>query len=162
MQVIGSQTCISFIRFIYLYFKCYPLSWFPLQNPTIPSSSSCLPTHSLPLPCTGIALHWGIDPSQDLGPLLPLMCNKAILCCICSWSHGSLYVEVLGVLVGSYCCSSYGVAKPFNPFSSFSTGDPVLSPMTGCKHPSLCRHWQNLSGDSCIRLLSASTCWHPQ
>jgi hypothetical protein len=24
------------------------------------------------------------------------------------------------------------------------------------------RHWQSLSGDSYIRLLSASTCWHPQ
>jgi hypothetical protein len=24
------------------------------------------------------------------------------------------------------------------------------------------RHWQSLSGESCIRLLSASTCWHSQ
>jgi hypothetical protein len=31
-------------------------------------------------------------PSQDQGPLLPLMSNKAILYCICSWSHGSLHV----------------------------------------------------------------------
>jgi hypothetical protein len=26
----------------------------------------------------------------------------------------------------------------------------------------LVRHWQNFSGDSYIRLLSPSTCWHPQ
>ena len=40
----------------------------------------------------------------------------------------------LGVLVGSYCFSSYGAPKPFSslgPFSSSSIGDPVLSPMVG-------------------------------
>ena len=34
MQVIGSQTCISFIRFIYLYFNCYPLYRFHLPPET--------------------------------------------------------------------------------------------------------------------------------
>ena len=43
------------------------------------------------LPCLGIPLHWGIKPSQDQGPLLPLMSKKAILCYICSWSHASLH-----------------------------------------------------------------------
>jgi len=48
-------------------------------------------TNPLPPHCPGILLHWGIEPSQDQGPLLPLMLDKAILC-ICSWSHGSLFV----------------------------------------------------------------------
>jgi hypothetical protein len=54
-----------------------PLSYFP---------SSCfyegvpLPTHPLLLPSLHIAIHWSIKPSQDQGPLLPLMFNKAILC----------------------------------------------------------------------------------
>jgi hypothetical protein len=44
------------------------------------------------LPWPGISLHWGTEHSQDHGPLLPLMNNKAILCYICSWFHGSLHM----------------------------------------------------------------------
>jgi hypothetical protein len=51
----------------------------------------------LPPPCPVIPLHWGIKPFQDQGPLLPLMPNKAILCYICSWGHGSLHVYSLVV-----------------------------------------------------------------
>jgi hypothetical protein len=43
-------------------------------------------------------------------------------------------LEALGVLIGSYCYSSYGAAKfftPLSPFSSSSIGDPVLSPTDG-------------------------------
>jgi hypothetical protein len=46
----------------------------------------------------------------------------------------------LGLLVSSYCCSSYGASNPFSylgTFSSSSIGDPVLSPMHGCEHPLL-------------------------
>jgi hypothetical protein len=46
----------------------------------------------------------------------------------------------LGLLVGSYCCSSYGAANPISslgPFSSSSIGNPVLSPMDGCEPPLL-------------------------
>jgi hypothetical protein len=48
--------------------------------------------------------------------------------------------EALGVLVGSYFCSSYGAANAFSslgPFSSSFIGDPVLSPMDGCEPPPL-------------------------
>jgi len=48
--------------------------------------------HSFPPLCPGIPLHWGMEPSQDQGPLLPLMSDKAILCCTCNYSHGSLHV----------------------------------------------------------------------
>jgi hypothetical protein len=53
---------------------------------------------------------------------------------------GGLVPGSMGVLVGSYFCSSYGVANPFSsmgPFSSSSIGDPVLSLMDGCEHPFL-------------------------
>jgi hypothetical protein len=43
-----------------------------------------------------------------------------------------LSLRVLGVLCGSYCCSSYVAANPFSswgPFSSYSIGDPMISPM---------------------------------
>jgi hypothetical protein len=42
-----------------------------------------------------------------------------------------------GALVGWYCYSSYGFANPFSffsPFSNFSIGDPMLSPMISCEH----------------------------
>jgi hypothetical protein len=51
---------------------------------------------------------------------------------------GSLVPGSSGVLIGSYCCSSYGNANLFSslgPFSSSSIGDPVLSPMIGWEHP---------------------------
>jgi hypothetical protein len=64
---------LIFIRyFLYLHFKCYPLSLFPLWKPFIPSS---LPLHTkppIPTPASW-PLHWVIELSQDLGPLLPLM-----------------------------------------------------------------------------------------
>ena len=78
------------------------LSSLPVSPPEIPypifpptASMKVLPnppTHSLLPSCPGIPLHWGIKPSQDQGPLLSLMSNKAILCYICGWSHGSLHV----------------------------------------------------------------------
>jgi hypothetical protein len=93
-----------------------PFLAFPQTFPSHPLSH-CSPTHLLLLPCPGIPLQWGIEPSLDQGPLLLLMFNRAILCYICSWSHGSLHVysfvgglvpESSGLPVGSYC-SSYGL-----------------------------------------------------
>jgi hypothetical protein len=54
-------------------------------------------------PLPGIHLHWGIEPSQDQKPLLPLMNDWAILCYICSWSHESYHVYSLvsGLVPGS-------------------------------------------------------------
>ena len=88
------------------------------------------------------------------------MPDKAILCYICSWSHGShpliggLVPGSCSGLVGSYCCSSYGIANPFSSFSPFpnsSTGVPVLSLIVGCEHPPLYLSGSGtteLSGDS--------------
>ena len=64
-----------------------------MLSPTLPPPVY-QPTHSW-LPCPGIPLHWDIEPSQDKGPLLLLITNKAILNCICFWSHGSLHVYSL-------------------------------------------------------------------
>ena len=64
----------------------YPIPLPPASMRVLPH----LPTHSLLLPCLIILLHC-INPSQDQWPLLPLMPNKAILCYICDWSHGSTF-----------------------------------------------------------------------
>ena len=81
-----------------------PIS-FPLPHST---------THPLPLPGLGIPLYWGIESSQDQGPLLPLM-----------------------VLSAKSCCSSYRAADPFSSLGTFSSsfiGDPVLRPIDDCEH----------------------------
>jgi hypothetical protein len=66
---------------------------YPLPLPLVPNP----PT---PIPRPGIPLYWGKEPSKDLGPLLPLMTNKAILFYICSWSHESHHVySLIGGLV---------------------------------------------------------------
>ena len=77
--------------------KVIPFPGFPSENSLSHLPSHCLLTHPLPLPCPGIPLHWDIEPSQDQGPLLPLMPDKAILCYICFWSYGSLHVYSLVV-----------------------------------------------------------------
>ena len=62
-----------------------------------------------------------------------VLSNKAILCHICGWSHGSLHVYSL--VGGPVPRSSRGLAiwlcchgPPWTPM------DPELSPMVGCKH----------------------------
>ena len=45
-----------------------------------------------------------------------------------------------GVLVGSYCCSSYRVADPFSSLGTFSSsfiGGPAFHPKDDCEHPLL-------------------------
>ena len=47
----------------------------------------------------------------------------------------------MGVLISSYCCSTYRVADPFSSlgnFSSSSIGGRVIHPITECEHPLLC------------------------
>jgi hypothetical protein len=51
--------------------------------------------------------------------------------------HMQLETRALGVLVSSYCCSSYRVADPFSSlvtFSSSSIEGPVFHPIDDCEH----------------------------
>jgi hypothetical protein len=55
--------------------------------------------------------------------------------------HMQLETRAPGVLVSSYCCSTYRVADPFSSlgaFSSSSIGGPVFHPIADCQHPLLC------------------------
>jgi hypothetical protein len=63
-------------------FPVSPLQTFPIPLP--PASMRVLPPHSLPPLYPSIPLHWGIEPSQDQGPPLLLMPDKAICCYSCS------------------------------------------------------------------------------
>ena len=55
--------------FFHLHFKSFLFSWFPLQKTPSPYSA----THPLPLSGPGIPPNWGIEPSKDKWPILPLM-----------------------------------------------------------------------------------------
>ena len=51
-----------------------------------------------------------------------------------------LETRALGVLVSSYCCSTYRGADPFSSFGTFSSssiGGPVFHPIDDCEHPLL-------------------------
>jgi hypothetical protein len=64
-------------------------------------------------------------------------------------------------MVSSYCCSSYVVATPFSslgPFSSSFIGDPLLSPMVGCKDP--CLYLSGTGGASLETAITASVRKH--
>jgi hypothetical protein len=55
--------------------------------------------------------------------------------------HMQLESQALGVLVSSYCCSTYRVADPFSTLGTFSSSSivgPVFHPITDCEHPLLC------------------------
>jgi hypothetical protein len=55
--------------------------------------------------------------------------------------HMQLETRALGVLVSSYCCSTYRVADPFSSLDTFSIssiGGPVFHPIADCDHPLLC------------------------
>ena len=104
----------SFLLFYWIFslFTFQMLTPFPVSpkgNPLFHQPSSCFyegvppPTHPLLPPHPGIPLHWDIEPSQDQWPLLPLVPDKAILCYICIWSHGSLHGSLVGGLVPGSC-----------------------------------------------------------
>jgi hypothetical protein len=107
----GYQTFFFFqlflldILFIYIS-NVIPFPGFPSRKPVshLPSPWFYEGTHptAYPLP-TSCPLHWDMECSQDQGPLLPLMSDKAILCYICNWSPGTLHVYsfVGGLVPGS-------------------------------------------------------------
>jgi hypothetical protein len=119
-----------FIRyFLYIHFKCCPkISLYPPPPP-------CSPTHPLLLLGPGIPLYWGIQSLQYQGASLPSDGRLGHLLL-----HIQLEIRALGVLVSSYCCSTYRVAEPFSSlgaFSSFSIGGPVFHLIDDCEHPLL-------------------------
>ena len=134
-----------FIRyFLYLHFKYYPESFLypPPSLLPYPPTPTSWPWHS------AVLGHKKFD-----GQLAHLLL------------HMQLETWALGVLVSSYCCSTYRVADPLSSLGTFSTsfiGDLVLYPMDDCEHPLLylLDTDKRPSGDSYIRLLSSGSCWH--
>ena len=115
-----------FIRyFLYLHFKCYPLSWFPLPLLTNLPTPASWSWHSPTLghgAFTGPRSSPPIDVQQG-HPLLHIQMEQWVPPCVYSLVVGLEPLGALGVLVVSYCCPFYGAANPFSstgPFSSSS------------------------------------------
>ena len=105
-----SSTRYHFLSFSFYWlfslFTFQMLSSFPVSLLQTPCPSHCFyesapaPIHPLPPHHHSIPLCWSIKPPQDQGLPLPLMPDKAILCYICRWSHGSLHLySLVGCLV---------------------------------------------------------------
>jgi hypothetical protein len=137
-----------FIRyFLHLHFKCYT------KSPPYPPPHS--PIHPVPLLGPGVSLYWGIYSLQDQGASLP---NDGWL------GHLLIHMQpetwALGVLISSYCCSTYRVTDPFSSLGTFSNSSiagPCV-PFNSWLWAS--RHRHSLTRDSYIRVLSEKSCWH--
>jgi hypothetical protein len=161
---------LFYIRyFLYLHFKCYPLSSFSFQKPPTPFPFPLLNYLPTPTFLSNIPLHWGIEPSQDQEPLLPLMSQKSILCFIFNWSHES-FMCTLGwwfshwELLVHIVVPTMGLQTPSAPWV-LSLAPSLGTLCNGWLRAStsvFVRQWQSLSGDRYFCVLSASTCWHPQ
>ena len=101
--------------YIYTYFYCIFYSFTfcgvpflisspekPYFIPPPPDNMKVYPHPLLPF-CPHIPLHYGIKSSRDQGPPHPFRPNKAILCYIYDWSHGSLHVYSLVGVLNSEC-----------------------------------------------------------
>ena len=116
----GSFSCFKdLLHFIYLFinYQIFYLFTFQMLTPFLVSPPQ--PLYQIPIPCFcegppppthphpshhhSMPLHWGLEPSQDQGPPLPLMLDKPIPCYICSCRHGLLHVYTLvgGLIPGS-------------------------------------------------------------
>jgi hypothetical protein len=90
-----------FIRyFLYFHFKFYPISSFPFWEPLILSHSPCSLTHPHLIPCPGVPLHRGTQPSTGQVLFLSLIYHKAILCYKCG------FLNVFTVIYKRYCSIS--------------------------------------------------------
>ena len=80
------------------------------SHPPSPLSLSCIlpPIYPLLPHPSSIPLCWGIKPPQLQEPPLPLMPAKTIICCICSYSNGPIFVySLVGNLLPGSSRGSY-------------------------------------------------------
>ena len=84
-----------------------PLTVSPLETlypicPSPASEAAPIPIHPHQPPHPGVPLHWGIKSSQEKEPFLQLIPDKAILCYVYSWNHGSFHVYSLVYLLEAW------------------------------------------------------------
>jgi hypothetical protein len=136
--------------FLYLHFKCYPLSWFSLQNPSTPSPLPLLtnpptptswPWHSPTLELRAFTGPRASPPIDDrLGHLLLLMQLEPWVppCMLFGWWFSPK--ELRGYWLVHIVVLPMGLQTPSAPWVlslGTSLGDSVLCSMEGCDHPFL-------------------------
>jgi hypothetical protein len=115
--------------FLHLHFKCYP------KSPPYPS-----PPALLPYPPTPTSWPWHFPILGHIKFARPSGLSAQWWPTKPSLLHMQLETWALGVLVTSYCCSTYRIADPFSSldtFSSSSIRSPVFHPIDDCEHPLL-------------------------
>ena len=106
------------------------------------SQKSPIPCPQLPYPPTPTSWPWH-------SPVLRHINFARPMCLFFHWwptrltsdSYAARGMSFVGVLISSYCCSTYRIADPFSSlgtFSSSSIGVPVFHPIADYEHPLLC------------------------
>ena len=111
-----------------LQFQCYPKS--PTHTP-----------HTLPYPPIPIFWPWRSPVLGHIKFACPMGLSFQWWLTRPSFDTYAARVKSSGVLVSSYCCSTYRAAVPFSSlgaFSSSSIGGPVIHSIAYCEHPLLC------------------------
>jgi hypothetical protein len=139
--------------FLYIHFECYPESslYPPSALLPYPPTPPSWPWHSPVLGHIKFAIPRGL--SSQWWPTRPSSATYAAR------------DMTSGVLVSSYCCSTYRVADPFSSlgtFSSFSIGGSVFHPIDDCEHPLLYLPGTGIASYSYNRIPSAKSFWHMQ
>jgi hypothetical protein len=119
----------QFLLDIFFFYKemLSPKSLIPPPHPALQPTHSCF--LALVFPCIGVYnLCKTRGPSSQWWPIGHLLL------------HMQLETQDQGVLVSSYCCSSYRVTDLFSSLGTFSRssiGGPVFHPIDDCEHPLL-------------------------
>jgi hypothetical protein len=123
------QLFLKIRYFPHLHFQCYP------KIPPYP------PPHTLPYPTTPPFWPWRSPVLGHIKFASPMGLSFEWWLTRPSFDTYAARDKSSGVLVSSYCCSTYRVAVPFSSlgaFSSSSIGGPVIHPKADCEHPLLC------------------------
>jgi hypothetical protein len=116
-----------FWYFLHLHFKCYPKS--PPDSP---------PPHTHPYPPTPNSWPWHFPVLRHIKFARPMGLSSRLGYLLI---HMQLETLAPGIVVSSYCFSTYRVPDPFSSLGTFSIssiGGPVFHQIADCWHPFLC------------------------
>jgi hypothetical protein len=134
IEAIQNHAFFLFFNWIFISFT------FPMLSQKVPPHA---PPHLLPHPLTPTFWPW-------FSPVLRNIKFARLMSLYFHWwptrPFSDSYAakerhKLRGVLVSSYCCSTYRIADPFSSlgtFSSSSSGGPVVHPIADCEHALLC------------------------
>jgi hypothetical protein len=105
------------------------------------SQKSPIPSTPLPYPPTPTFWPWHSPVLGHIKFASPMVLSFQWWPTRPSFDTNAARVKISGVLVSSYCCSTYRVADPFSSLGTFSRssiGGRVTHPIADCEHLLLC------------------------